>query len=257
MAAARPISSRPSRRPCGMRHHCHTPATVNSVPRAAATSTAERRADRSLGMTGSRYRRVLGALRADALSHPTDPLMAGAHRLAQERGHMVAEADRGRSAILAFTARLARLPRLARRLALPFRPRLPGGRFLPGRAGAPLLPRRLLVPQPGSVRLGAGMGGGGLAGAVRPVLLRSALRPSGAALRRSAWRRLAPALAVAPRACADSAGGTAPAAPPARCARHVLRAGRRADPGDGRAQHALDVLELLDVVAGDDRQRAA
>ena len=37
----------------------------------------------------------------------------------------------------------------------------------------------------------------------------------------------------------------------------ILRTGRLADPGDGRAQHALDVLELLDVVGGDDGQRAA
>src|SRR5262245_17951591 len=80
-------------------------------------------------------------------------LVPRSHRLAQERGDVVAQADRGGHAILAVTrARLARLPGLARRLALaPGALRL-GGCGLTRRGGGRLSRRPLLATRVHAVR---------------------------------------------------------------------------------------------------------
>src|SRR5436190_14786842 len=93
------------------------------------------------------------------------------------------------------------------------------------------------------------------------VLTLGPRRPGRSAVALGPMRSVAEPAAAAPAArlgatCrpASAPGATAP---PLAAAGDVLLARGLADPGDGRAQHLFDVLELLEILWRDQRQRAA
>src|SRR5215467_13833901 len=69
-------------------------------------------------------------------------------------------------------------------------------------------------------------------------------------------RAVAPTLAVASIGAPRQATARKAAAPALAAHGHVLFARRFADPGDGRAQHLLDVFQLSKIFGGHEGQRA-
>src|SRR5512145_901718 len=149
--------------------------------------------------------------------------MSGPRRSPEERRHVVAEADRRRRAVVPVApTRLARLPGLAWR----------SGRLLRSVLALRLARLAGAFNHGALLRRCGGLGSVRLAGRTMP---RPVARRSGG---------------CAIRSCRTAAA--APLGP----AGEILRTGRIADPRDGCPQHALDVLELLRLLARNDGQRA-
>ena len=197
-------------------------------------------------------------------------LARSARGLPQEGRHVIAEADGGRC-VVAVAVRGACARAAAAAAAAPLRGSARAG--WPGRCSrgcgcGRARGGRACRSGPRSRTSRGWRGSAGSACATRgcsacpfPLCRASALARSGRRMRSVAAGAAAGpaataslAIAEAARRCATPAATATSSAP---AARQVLGARRIADPGDRRAQHALDVLELLGIVGRHQRQRAA